>query len=91
MPDNQTFRHFLRLFEDVRKENRRKEGVEANPLLLEYDRLNQQGVHLEKSLSFRYKILEKGFNFYQKYQSLENFSLDDSMFYDFDDDNLITN
>ena len=91
LPDNTNFRHFLHLFEDVRKENRRKEGVEANPILMEYDRLNQQGVHLEKSLRFRYKILEKGFNFYQKYQTLENFSLDDSMFYDFDDDNLITN
>ncbi|OXA98073.1 hypothetical protein B0A75_15515 [Flavobacterium oncorhynchi] len=91
LPNHLAFNHFLNLFETVRKENRKKESFEANPLLMEYDRLNQQGVHLEKSLNFRYKILEKGFNFYQKYQTLENFSLDDSMFYDFDDDNLNTN
>lgn len=91
LPENEMFYNFLQLFEDVRKQNRRKESHEANPLLMEYDRLNQQGVHLEKSLRFRYNVLEKGFNFYKKNKTLEHFSLDDSMVYDYDDDNLITN
>lgn len=88
--DSILFYRFLIAFEEVRKENRRKDSFEASSVLIDYDRLNQQGVHLEKSLKFRYKVIEKGYNHFKKYESLENFSIGESLNYEYDEDNIIT-
>lgn len=52
-------RQFFEEFETLKIANRRLE--EPNTVLQEFDRLNQQGVHREKSLVSRYRILEDYF------------------------------
>ena len=52
-------RTFFEEFETIKVDNRRQEN--PNPILQEFDRLNQQGVHREKSLDSRYKILQDYF------------------------------
>ncbi len=52
-------RQFLIEFDRMKIANRAAE--EPNPILQEFDRLNQQGVHREKSLVSRYRILESYF------------------------------
>lgn len=89
LPENELFYSFLIEFEEIRKENRKKESSEANPVLVEYDRLNQQGVHLEKSLKLRYKVIEKTFNHFKRFGSLTNFQIEGVPNYE-DDENIST-
>lgn len=58
-------RSFLDLFEKIRKENRSVNDG-ANPILLEFDRLNQQGANQRKSLERRYTMLSRYFEIYLK-------------------------
>lgn len=64
-PNLEKIRAFIGEFEAVRRENRKLE--ESNPILIEFDRLNQQGAHQEKSLNARLTIFER---YYEKF--LEN-------------------
>lgn len=89
LPENDMFFNFLIEFEEIRKENRKKDSSDANPVLVEYDRLNQQGVHLEKSLRLRYKVIEKTFNHFKKFGSLTDFELEEVPNYE-DDENIST-
>lgn len=90
LPENTVFKTFLSEFEALRKENRKLESSKANPILMQYDRLNQQGVHLVNSLDFRYRVIEKSFNFFKKNSSLINFTVEDNFDYDLDEENIIT-
>ena len=84
------FGDFLSAFEILRKDNRKLDSSDANPVLVEYDRLNQQGVHLQKSLKLRYKIIEKAFNHFKKKGSLDEFHLEDLPDFDYDNENIST-
>lgn len=56
---------FLSRFEHLRKENRvQKEESSKNEILLEYDRLNQQGTTNKESLEDRLKIIETSYKLY---------------------------
>jgi hypothetical protein len=90
LPDNKLFSNMLGEFENLRKANRKLDSSKANPVLLEYDRLNQQGVHLEKSLKRRYKIIEKVFNYYKRNISLVGFHLENFPEYEYDNENIST-
>jgi len=70
-PTYANLREFLLQFENLRLENKKLEEGIANPTLIEFDRLNQQGVHTEKSLRRRYEILDKYFHFFQSTGRLE--------------------
>jgi hypothetical protein len=56
-PKLDKLRDFLDQFESIRKQNRKKKDY--NPILVEFDRQNQQGVHRQKSLKLRHELLEK--------------------------------
>lgn len=90
LPESKTFSSLLREFEILRRENRKKDSSKANPVLLEYDRLNQQGVHLQKSLERRYKIIEKAFNLYKRKGSLDEFYLEGFPEFEYDNENIST-
>lgn len=64
-PNGNLFKNFLIDFEESRQINKRLDEQSSNPILVEYDRLNQQAVHTEKSLLRRYEIIEKLFNTYK--------------------------
>lgn len=55
-------RPFLIRFNDILIENRKSE--KPNPILNEFDLQNQQATHTEKSLNYRFYVLDK---FYEKY------------------------
>lgn len=56
-------RDFLDQFESLRKENRKlSEGT--NPMLIQFDRLNQQGANQRNSLEKRFKLLNIYFDIY---------------------------
>lgn len=57
-------REFLEQFERIRTENRSLEEEQQNPILIDFDRRNQQGVHRDKSLKERYDVLTR---YYDKF------------------------
>lgn len=61
-PKTDKVRAFLDDFDSIRKQNRKRKDY--NPILVEFDRQNQQGVHRQKSLKLRHELLEK---YYIKY------------------------
>jgi len=71
-PDKQRFRSFLIDFENLRQENKKLDDNLTNPTLVEFDRLNQQAVHTQKSLSRRLEIIQKLYDSYVNYDSLKN-------------------
>lgn len=75
-PNGQLFRNFLIDFEESRQENKRLDEQSSNPILVEYDRLNQQAVHTEKSLIRRFQIIDKLFQSYKKTNNIEPQDLD---------------
>jgi hypothetical protein len=59
-------RDFLLTFEDIRIRNRRvNDATDVVTVLLEFDRLNQQGANQSKSLQKRYNILVRYFDKYK--------------------------
>lgn len=52
-------RQFLEQFENIRVVNRSLPEEEQNPILLDFDRRNQQGVHRDKSLKERLDVLSR--------------------------------
>jgi len=81
-----SIRAYLENFNDIIKLNRKQKT--PNPILLEFDRQNQQGVHRLRSLSYRYEVITK---YYTKFLegvldwstkiTLDNFNLD--TYYDY--------
>lgn len=65
-PNSYTARTFLEQFENVRLENRILPEVEQKPILIDFDRRNQQGVHRDKSLKERLDVLVR---YYEKFLS----------------------
>lgn len=63
-PNPQTTRTFLEQFENIRLENRSLPEEEQKPILIDFDRRNQQGVHRDKSLKERLDVLIR---YYEKY------------------------
>lgn len=57
-------REFFIQFDDLKIQNRKDQ--KPDPVLQEFDRLNQQGVHVIKSLNDRYKILDRYFAYFLK-------------------------
>ncbi|WP_182480456.1 DUF262 domain-containing protein [Peribacillus asahii] len=53
---------FLITFEDIRYENRKLDISHSNPILIEFDRLNQQGANSKNSIKKRYTIIEDFYN-----------------------------
>ncbi|WP_299521354.1 DUF262 domain-containing protein [Winogradskyella sp.] len=85
--DSNLLKYFLSEFEDLRNENRKSE--DQNVMLQEFDFFNQQGVHREKSLNFRLRVLNLFFSYFEENQTL-NGALDriedeDDSFGNFDD------
>lgn len=65
-PNLQTVRTFLEQFENIRLENRALLEEEQKPILIDFDRRNQQGVHRDKSLKERLDVLTR---YYEKFVS----------------------
>jgi hypothetical protein len=63
-PNQQTVRQFLEQFENIRLENRNIGEEEQKPILIDFDRHNQQGVHRDKSLKERLNVLTR---YYEKF------------------------
>jgi hypothetical protein len=63
-PAINTLRLFLEQFENVRIENRSLPEQEQKPILIDFDRRNQQGVHSDKSLKERLDVLVR---YYEKF------------------------
>lgn len=64
-PNLRQTRDFLEQFENIRTENRSLTvEEEQNPILIDFDRRNQQGVHQDKSLKERYNLLTR---YYDKF------------------------
>ena len=63
-PNPQNVRIFLEQFENVRLENRSLPEEEQKPILIDFDRRNQQGVHRDKSLKERLDVLTR---YYEKF------------------------
>lgn len=76
---------FLKAFELIRIDNRNTE--EPNSLLQEFDLFNQQGVHREKSLEYRYDLLKLFFEYFKSHGNL-NGALDAIKFEDNSIDNF---
>lgn len=76
---------FLKAFESIRIDNRNIE--EPNSILQEFDLFNQQGVHREKSLKYRYDLLKQFFKYFQDYRNL-NGALDTIKYEDNSIDNF---
>jgi hypothetical protein len=64
IPIQNRTRQFLEQFENLRVVNRGLPEEEQNPILLDFDRRNQQGVHRDKSLKERLDVLTR---YYAKY------------------------
>ena len=64
LPNLQTTRNFLDEFERIRMENRSLPEDEQKPILIDFDRRNQQGVHQYKSLKERFDVLTR---YYEKF------------------------
>jgi len=78
---------FLNEFENIRIENRLLDI--PNPILQEFDFFNQQGVHVEKSLIFRFDVINQFYNYFLEHGSLER-SLN-TIFFDDDEADEIDN
>jgi hypothetical protein len=65
-PNLQNVRKFLEQFENIRLENRNALEEEQKPILIDFDRHNQQGVHRDKSLKERLNVLTR---YYEKFLS----------------------
>lgn len=63
-PLQQSVRDFLEQFESIRLENRTLKEEEQKPILIDFDRYNQQGVHRDKSLKERLDVLTR---YYEKF------------------------
>lgn len=57
-------RVFFEQFDGIRSENRILPEIEQKPILIEFDRKNQQGAHREKSMKERYDVITR---YYQKF------------------------
>lgn len=55
------FRMFFEQFEILRIQNRSLSDDQQKSILIDFDRLNQQGVHRDKSLKERYEVLRRYF------------------------------
>ncbi|TDL31194.1 DUF262 domain-containing protein [Jeotgalibacillus sp. S-D1] len=53
---------FLSVFDVMRYENRKLDILQSNPILIEFDRLNQQGANSKNSIKKRYLIFEHFYN-----------------------------
>lgn len=85
-PNLQTVRTFLEQFENIRLENRALPEEEQKPILIDFDRRNQQGVHRDKSLKERLDVLTR---YYEKFVSDGQISIKTSIVTDdikFDED-----
>ncbi|MGI9652129.1 DUF262 domain-containing protein [Chryseobacterium sp. RLHN22] len=78
---------FLNEFENIRIKNRLLES--PNPILQEFDFFNQQGVHIEKSLTFRFDVINQFYNYFLEHGSLDG-SLN-TIFFDDDEADEIDN
>lgn len=65
-PNLGNVREFLEQFENIRLENRNAIEEEQKPILMDFDRHNQQGVHRDKSLKERLNVLTR---YYEKFLS----------------------
>jgi hypothetical protein len=65
-PNLENVREFLEQFENIRLENRNALEEEQKPILIDFDRHNQQGVHRDKSLKERLNVLTR---YYEKFLS----------------------
>ncbi len=71
--DNQNKLEFLRLFHDLRKHNRRDLPYDqVNQIMIEFDRLTQQGANQKKSLEKRLTMLDR---FYEKFNESNNLNV----------------
>lgn len=68
--DSNEIYNFFKEFESIRIDNRQRE--EPGSTLQEFDLYNQQGVHRETSLSYRYKVLSAFFDYYNQNGNLIN-------------------
>lgn len=73
---------FIQEFDELRLDNRKLDITNSNPILIEFDRLNQQGANSKNSLVKRYKIIER---FYKSYPDLTNISSED-LFQEFEEE-----
>ena len=71
---NQEKLEFLRLFHELRKVNRRDLSYDqVNQIMIEFDRLTQQGANQKKSLEKRLTMLDR---FYDKYHQNQELSVE---------------
>lgn len=70
LAEPQRLHDFFVQFDKLKQENRSL--ADPNPILQEFDRLNQQGVHREKSLLSRYRIFETYFQEFLATGHLDN-------------------
>jgi hypothetical protein len=72
--NNQHKLEFLRLFHDLRKHNRRDLPYDqVNQIMIEFDRLTQQGANQKKSLEKRLTMLDR---FYEKFNEPNNLNVE---------------
>jgi hypothetical protein len=75
-PIQQSTRDFLEQFENIRLENRTLKEEEQKPILIDFDRYNQQGVHRDKSLKERLDVLTR---YYEKFLADGQITIDTSI------------
>lgn len=75
-PIQQSTRDFLQQFENIRLENRTLKEEEQKPILIDFDRYNQQGVHRDKSLKERLDVLTR---YYEKFLADGQITIDTSI------------
>jgi hypothetical protein len=68
-----SFREFILQFENLRADNRSKPEEEQLPILIEFDRWNQQGVHRQNSLQERLEIISR---YYTKFVEMGFINID---------------
>jgi hypothetical protein len=72
--NNEQKLEFLRLFHDLRKHNRRDLPYDqVNQIMIEFDRLTQQGANQKKSLEKRLTMLDR---FYEKFNESNNLNVE---------------
>jgi len=88
-PELSSVRDFLEKFENLRDENRKNEN--PNPLLIDFDRRNQQGVYQDKSLNERFEILVRYYKLFlvDNQLTLRNLPSTDDIELEDDDENVI--
>lgn len=89
-PIKQSAREFLEQFENIKFENRTLLEEEQKPILIDFDRHNQQGVHRDKSLKERLDVLTR---YYEKFLTDGQITINtsivtDDIQFDEDDDDI---